>query len=368
MDEADIARCRDLLGVRPGCGSEELERAYLKKNFPLIKNGSEAERKELRRAYEALTALGRKESGRPQIVQSPAIVPALAPVGGVAAAVTSPSLGTDAAEARVFPLLAFDSWLVNVIVPPLLLGLVWLVNRSPLGFLLKGFQVWMHEFGHATAAWMCGHKALPLPFGWTNVDEEFSSFVYFGLLLLFGIFFWTGWQERKVWPMLAAVALAIGQFFMTWRMTEVRQEFWWGAFGGTGGQFYLSAMFMAFFFVELPEKFKWGSCRYVFFLIGATAFLEIVAFWDLVYRGLEDIPFGTMINGEEDQGGDMNKLMDAYGWTPLEIRHNFQYLGRWCWAGLGLVYAVFALRLNLIADRIVERRQIAQAAKRANAV
>ena len=124
---------------------------------------------------------------------------------------------------------------------------------------------------------------------------------------------------------------------------------------------------MAFFFVELPEKFKWGSCRYIFFLIGATAFLDIVASWDLVYRGLEDIPFGTMINGEEDQGGDMNKLMDAYGWTRLEIRQNFQYLGRWCWVGLGVVYAVFALRLNLIADKIVERRQAAQEAERASA-
>ena len=218
----------------------------------------------------------------------------------------------------------------------------------------------MHEFGHATAAWMTGRRATPLPFGWTPVEPEFSFFVYCGLLLMFGILFVAGWKERKIWPMLVAMVLAALQFYMTWRMPEQQQEFWWSAFGGVGGEFYLSALFMAFFFVELPEKFRWGMCRYVFFLIGATALLNISLFWNQVYHGLEQIPFGTMINGEDDQGGDMNKLMDVYGWTKNDIRHNYQYLGRWCWTGLGVVYTAFALRLNLIPDKIIARRRTAK--------
>ena len=39
-----------------------------------------------------------------------------------------------------------------------------------------------------------------------------------------------------------------------------------------GGEFYLSTLFMMFFWVQLPDKFRWGACRYVFFFIGATAF------------------------------------------------------------------------------------------------
>ena len=256
----------------------------------------------------------------------------------------------DKADTPTNPLLDFGDWRVNTFVPPLLLGLVWFLNQSPLAFFLQGFHIWMHEFGHATAAWMTGRKATPLPIGWTPVEPDYSPFVYFGLLLLFGILFAAGWKERKPWPMVAAVALAGLQFYMTWRMPEPRQEFWYGAFGGVGGEFYLSALLMAAFYVQLPEKFQWGFCRYVFFLIAASAFLHIVVYWNAVYRGREDIPMGSMINGEDDANGDMNKLLDDFGWTGMDIRRNYQYLGYGCWAALAFVHAIFVLRLNRVAD------------------
>ena len=325
----------------------------MEKNFALIKIGNEAGRRELRQAHDALDAHLRSELERQNSAKL--TVPDTQIPAEQATAPIKPSVVVEReSDAAVFPLVAFDNWQVNILVPPLLLGLMWLANRSPLVFFLKGFHVWMHEFGHATAAWMCGRRALPLPFGWTNVEPEYSSFVYAGLLLLFGILFVTGWKERKAWPMVAALVLAAVQFFMTWRMTERQQEFWWGAFGGVGGEFYLSALLMVFFFVELPEKFRWGMCRYVFFLIGATTFLNIVTFWNQVYHGVENIPFGTMINGEDDQGGDMNKLMDLYGWSYSDIRRNYQFLGRYCWIGLGMAYAGFALRLNLIPDKVID--------------
>jgi hypothetical protein len=212
----------------------------------------------------------------------------------------------------------------------------------------------MHEFGHATAAWMCGFRATPLPFGWTPIEPDYSPFVYYGLLLMFVILFLAGLKERKVWPMLAGVVLGVLQYYMTWRMPMHRQEFYW-TFCGVGGEFYLSALFMMFFFVQLPEKFRWGACRYVFFLIGATCFLTIVTRWNAVHRGLEEIPFGSMINGEDDQGGDMNKLMDGYGWKKVQIRNTYQYLGYLCWGGLGVMYAIFALRLNKVADWVADK-------------
>jgi hypothetical protein len=366
MDESELARCRELLGVRPGFSLEELEQAFMKKNFLLIRNGRGEEREKLRSAYNALAANLRAKSVQPRASRTPAAGAAVpgepAPVVVPPPDLTPPSAGTE-----VSPLLAFDNWRVNALMPPLLLALMWLLNHSPLGFLLRGFQVWVHEFGHATAAWMCGWRATPLPFGWTPVEPEYSPFVYFGLLLMFGILFVAGWKERKVWPMLAAVALAGLQYYMTWRMPELRKEFWEGAFGGVGGEFYLSVLLMAFFFVELPDKFRWGACRYVFFLIGATAFLNITGFWDQVYRGFEQIPFGTMINGEEDQNGDMNKLMDLYGWSHRDIIHAYHVLGRWCWIALGGVYAVFALRLNLIPDKILGRLKNHQAAEAGSA-
>jgi hypothetical protein len=80
-----------------------------------------------------------------------------------------------------------------------------------------------------------------------------------------------------------------------------------------------------------------------------------VIYWHQVYHRTEDIPFGSMINGEDDANGDMNQLMDNFGWTEADIRRNYQYLGYACWGGLALVYAVFALRLNRVADRVSEK-------------
>ena len=358
MNEGELQQCYTALGVAPGVSLEELERTFMKRNFALLKGRSgsadqanpelDAQRQQLRSAYDRLAEHLREQAGAgvplPRKVRNEGVPPPSRTL------LTPPVLVPREPADDEFILFRFDNWKVNTFVPLLLLGLVWLVNLSPLKFLLTGFHVWMHEFGHATAAWLCGFRATPLPFGWTPVEPEYSHFVYWGLLLMFGILFVSGWLERKVWAMVAAVALAGLQFYMTWRMPEHRQEFWWSAFGGVGGEFYLSTMFMMFFWVQLPEKFKWGACRYVFFFIGATAFLNIWVRWGDIYRGIEEIPFGTMINGEDDEGGDMNKLMDGYGWKKFAIRRNYLLLGYGCWAALGIMWAIFALRLNLAAD------------------
>ncbi len=358
MNERELAESYAALGVTAGVTLEELERAFMKKNFGLLKGRSgsateanpelEAQRQALRATYDRL-AEHLREQQRAADAASSQRKPSLASPERLGEGGPSVPVRRETEE---FAPLTFDNWKVNTFVPPLLLAFTFLVNLSPLKSLLTGFHVWMHEFGHATAAWMCGFRATPLPFGWTPVDPVHSNFVYFGLLLMFVILFLAGLKERKVWPMVAAVALAALQFHMTWRMSELRQEFWWGAFGGVGGEFYLSTLFMLSFWVQLPEKFKWGACRYVFFFIGATAFLNIWWHWRDVYRGIEEIPFGSMINGEDDQGGDMNKLMDGFGWKKFAIRRNYHLLGNACWIALGAMWLLFALRLNKTADWI----------------
>lgn len=392
MTPEELAQCHDALGVPATVTLTELERAYMRRNFALIKGRSgaadevnadlEAERAMLKAAYDRLSAhlrvqelaahvgarkpdAGGGSSAAGSAAPSPRVDldgagrrrPQLSPAHlppPPRTLLTPPVVPPREPEAEEFLLLRFDDWRVNTFVPPLLLALAWAITVSPLGFLLQGFQVWMHEFGHAVPSWLSGWRATPLPFGWTPVEQEHSNFVYFGLLLLFVILFLAGLKERKVWPMLAAVGLAALQFFMTWRLAEARKEFWM-VWGGVGGEFALSTLFMTAFWVQLPEKFKWGACRYVFFFIGAAAFLNIWLRWGDVYRGLEEIPFGSMINGEEDAGGDMNRLMDDYGWKKHDIRRSYWLLGRGCWVALGVMWLLFALRLNRVADWVAGR-------------
>lgn len=249
---------------------------------------------------------------------------------------------------------AVRRWRVNLIAPPVIVAVAWLVTLTPFAFFLRGFQVWVHEFGHATVAWLTGRRALPLPFGWTNVEPEFSRFVYFGVLFLLTVLAVAGWRERKFWPMAIAAAVAGLQFWMTWHWPEARQQFWF-SFGGVAGEFVLSALAMMLFFVELPEKFRWGTCRYVFLFLGAACFLLSFTFWQRVHAGLEPVPLGTLVGGEDDAGGDMNILIEEYRWNFIRIRETYHGLAVACaWAVAG-AYGLAACRAGRAVEWVLNR-------------
>jgi len=249
---------------------------------------------------------------------------------------------------------SFDSPTIKAIAPPLVATLGMLFMMSPLGFLLQGFHVWIHEVGHASVAWFSGRPALPLPIGWTNVESNKSAVLYLVILIALGTLAVSGWRERKAWPMILAAALIAAQTFMTWGLSENRAHLWM-IFGGVGGEFYLSAAMICLFYFEFPEKFKWGSCRYIVLFIGAASFFESYSFWKKVKSGAEGIPYGSMINGEDDGGGDMNILADRYHWTQHLIVFTYNHLADACLATIIAVYLFFNLRLNEVFDPFLAR-------------
>jgi hypothetical protein len=208
--------------------------------------------------------------------------------------------------------------------------------------LLRPAQIWIHEFGHATVAWLAGHQATPLPFGWTNVGEDRSLIVYLCFLALLLIFLWTGWREQKRWVMGIAGVLAIVQFYMTWVMS-IDTFLMWLSFGGVGGEFYLSTLIMICFYFPLPDKFRWDFWRYIALLFAACTFVESFRMWHNIKTGSADIPWGTMLGGQGDTGGDMNNLI-AFGWSDLQIVNTYSHLGNICLFLLIGIYAVFVLR------------------------
>ena len=249
---------------------------------------------------------------------------------------------------------SFDSRIVKAIAPPLVAALGVLFSISRFGFLLEGFHVWIHELGHASVAWFSGRPAVPLPIGWTNVEPNRSLTLYLVMLVMLGALGVTGWRERKAWPMILAVVLIATQACMTWRLSEDRAHLWM-IFGGVGGEFYLSAAMICLFFFEFPEGFRWGACRYIVLFIGAASFYESYSFWRTVKSGAEGIPYGSMINGEDDGGGDMNILADDYHWTQHQIVHAYSHLGDICLASIAVVYLYFNLRLDRVFNPFLAR-------------
>jgi hypothetical protein len=142
---------------------------------------------------------------------------------------------------------SFNNRYSNGLFFPALLVIGMLLNAMPItNALLFGIKLWIHEFGHATVAWLAGRQAIPLPIGWTNVNPQRSFFVYLGLLILLGLLYWSGQREGKRWPMVLAVGLALVQFAMTWLMSPKTFDMLL-AFGGIGGELYLSTLLMGLF-------------------------------------------------------------------------------------------------------------------------
>jgi hypothetical protein len=249
---------------------------------------------------------------------------------------------------------SFDSPIVKAVAPPVVAGLAILFKNSSLGFLLEGFHVWIHEVGHASVAWLCSRLAIPVPFGWTNVQPDKSLWVYFVVLMALIALGAAGWHERKAWPMVLAAALVVTQALMTWQLPDDRERLWM-IFGGVGGEFYLSASMVCLFFFEFPEKFRWGACRYVVLFIGAASFAESYMFWKKVKHGIEAIPYGSLISGEDDGGGDMNILADDYRWTQHQIIFTYNHLADVCLAAIVVVYLFFNLGLNRVFNPLLAR-------------
>jgi hypothetical protein len=224
---------------------------------------------------------------------------------------------------------SFNNRFVNVAAFPIAFLFAVITHVGMFKFLFISTHIWIHEFGHATVAWLAGHQATPLPFGWTNVGEERSLFVYFGILILFGLLLWTGHRERKRWVIGLAIALALLQFYSTWVMAADTYEMWF-FFGGIGGEFCLSTLLMVSFYFPLPEKWRWDFWRYPVLLVAANAFWQSFWQWHQIKTGEGSIPWGTLFGGEGDAGGDMNQLSLTYEWSDPQIISAYTHLGNGC--------------------------------------
>ncbi|MCM1982069.1 M50 family metallopeptidase [Lyngbya confervoides] len=240
-------------------------------------------------------------------------------------------------------LFSFESRITQIWVFPIALGLAIAMNAIPLvKFLLRGITIWVHEFGHATVAWLSGRKAIPLPLGWTNVEPQKSWFVYLGLLILFGLLIWAGYREQRRWPVGLGIVFSGLQFFMTWMMPED----WFDlllAFGGIGGEFYLSAFLMVSFYFDLPAYFKWDFYRYPVLLGSAFTFWGAWWNWQEIDRGAAAIPWGSLWGGQDHAGGDMN-ILSTRGWSDQQIIETYNLLGGVCWFLILGLYCFFLFK------------------------
>ena len=215
----------------------------------------------------------------------------------------------------------------------LLAGL--LVWTGPGHFLVRTFaSMWVHETGHAIAAWLCGYLAFPGPW-FTPIANSRSPLLVLVVAAGFGYGVFRSWRaDRKTWAatLVALLCLQLGcTLFLGAR--EARQLI---IFAGDGGCLVLGTVLMATFYAPARSAIRRGWLRWGFLAIGAVSFADVFALWWGARSDYDLIPFGQ----NEGSGlSDPSVLTELFGWTTGALVRRYVILGVVCLAALTAMYA-----------------------------
>jgi len=219
-------------------------------------------------------------------------------------------------------------------VPAALLAALALRSFTLPSLLLWGVRVSLHELGHATVAWACSWKALPLPIGLTLVFAGRSWAVFTGLLasvaasIAIGV--WRRSAALVVGPALFAVGLFVGTFALDLDTQEMCVTF-----GGGAGELVYGAALVLLFHHRLPPRARWDFFRWAALALGAYVLVDAAMFWHECAQDWSRIPWG----GGLGEDGDLTKLRDQHHWDELKITRRYLTLARACLGAVGLWWA-----------------------------
>jgi hypothetical protein len=205
-------------------------------------------------------------------------------------------------------------------------------------FFLRTFLgMWVHEAGHAVAAWLCGFPAFPGPW-FTPTASERSPLFALLVAAAIGYGAYRAWRAERVALVWALAALLFVQFFCT-VLIRAGSAMAFIYFAGDGGALVLGTLLMTTLYAT--GSIKRGWLRWGFLVIGAAAFADVFEQWWAARSDPDRIPFGR----NEGQGpSDPSMLSDQFGWSAARLVHSYVALGIVCLAALAVVYAVGLMR------------------------
>lgn len=203
--------------------------------------------------------------------------------------------------------------------------------------------MWVHESGHAVAAWMCGYMAFPGPW-FTPVSGSRSWAVT--ILVMAGLVagIQAAWRagERR-WAAAAAAMLA-AVLYCGFALSPGRAEAF-VIFMGDGGCFVLGTLLMLTIYVAADHPLRSGGVCWGLLVLGALAFADAAHVWS---GDVSRIPFGENENGMSDP----SVLTEFHRWGVLLLMRRYAALEAVCLAtlaaayGMGLAGAVRARRAD----------------------
>ena len=240
--------------------------------------------------------------------------------------------------------------LLRAIGPPLALVCSWLLVSSTTGHMLVRtfLSMWVHELGHAVAAWLCGRLAFPGPWR-TPISEGRHALVVIALAASFACIVWRGWTGRRPKLVLAGVLGLIAQGLCVLLPARTSRAFI--TFAGDGGALVLGALLMATIYVSPDSPNRRGALRWGFLAIGAASYIDAFHTWLCARSDPDAAPLGEI----EGVGlSDASTLMQLHGWSLHRIAATYVGVGVTCAAGIVALY-VWGLRQGRRAEHAQRR-------------
>lgn len=234
---------------------------------------------------------------------------------------------------------------------PALYVVMWLLSDAGFGrFVLRTFfGMWLHELGHASAAWLTGRWALPLPWVTFSFDRNFVvSLLMFGgaaALLRFGK------QRDSVTTMALGGVLALATLLGHLAPTSFQEPFF--TFGGEAGAMVFGALVSCGFLVRSPLRLFQGGLRWGWLVIGTASWADATRVWWDSKTDFAVIPFGV----EDGMPSDASRLVDEFGWDAQVMVRRFLLV-----ALVSLVFAMLAFVAALLRERFTRPRSASRPA------
>jgi hypothetical protein len=227
---------------------------------------------------------------------------------------------------------------------PIALLIAWAAVQSGFARMLLRtvFSMWIHELGHAAAAWLCGRWAFPGPWftpvggsrSWLVMLLVVAAAVY-GVIRL--------WPSRKLWALVVAL-LVPAEVLCALGLSARRQDtliLW----AGDGGCMLIGTLLMLSFYARASSSLRKGWLRWGFLVIGAAAFVDAFATWWAARTDRDAVPFG------ENEGSglsDPTVLVFQHGISLDGLVASYLWTGALCLAVLAVAY-LLGLRRRVIA-------------------
>jgi len=225
--------------------------------------------------------------------------------------------------------------------PPVALALAFIMLQSDTWrWLARTFlTMWIHELGHAVAAWLSGRFAVPGPWV-TRIGDGTSAATILLVAAGIGYLGYRGWREQRRWLMGLAACLAIVQVVCTLLLSRAKADAFI-TFFGDGGMLVLGAGLILTFWSPPGSYLHRQWLRWGFLVIGAFAFADATLSWLAAHKDSSTIPYGEIAGVGHS---DPTKLVFDRNWTQDSMIARYLWLAAASFVAVAGRYAVAALR------------------------